>query len=59
MEEAIVTTGMEAISTAIANVFTVVGTVAEQVMNTPITAMFFVAGLIGLGCGILGRLKRV
>ena len=50
---------MESISAAIGNVFTVVSTVADKVMETPVTAMFFVAGLIGLGCGILGRLKRV
>lgn len=50
---------MEAISTAIGNIFTVVGEVATQVMNTPVTAMFFVAGLVGMGCGILGRLKNV
>lgn len=52
-------TAMESISAAIGNVFTVVSTVADKVMETPVTAMFFVAGLIGLGCGILGRLKRV
>lgn len=50
---------MEGITTAIGNVFTVVSEVATQVMATPVTAMFFVAGLIGIGCGILGRLKRV
>ena len=50
---------MEAISTAITNIFSVVGTVATEVMATPVTAMFFVAGLVGMGCGILGRLKRV
>lgn len=50
---------MEAISTAIGNIFTVVSEVATQVMNTPVTAMFFVAGLVGMGCGILGRLKNV
>lgn len=50
---------MEAISTAIGNIFTVVGTVVTQVMSEPVTAMFFVAGIVGLGCGILGRLKRI
>lgn len=50
---------MENMTTAIGNVFTVVGNVANQVMANPVTAMFFVAGLIGLGCGILGRLKHV
>lgn len=50
---------MEAITTAITNIFSVVSTVATQVMATPVTAMFFVAGLVGMGCGILGRLKRV
>lgn len=50
---------MENMTTAIGNVFTVVGEVANQVMSNPVTAMFFVAGLIGLGCGILGRLKHV
>lgn len=50
---------MEAISTAITNIFTVVGSVVTQVMSQPVTAMFFVAGVVGLGCGILSRLKRV
>lgn len=50
---------MSSLTTAISNVFTVVGNVATEVMNNPVTAMFFVAGLIGLGCGILGRLKHV
>lgn len=50
---------MANLSTAIGNVFTVVGNVANQVMDNPVTAMFFVAGIIGLGCGILGRLKHV
>lgn len=59
MEETVVSTGMEAISAAIGNIFTVVSTVADKVMATPVTAMFFVAGIVGLGCGILGRLKRV
>ena len=47
------------ITTAIGNIFGVVQEVAAQVMAQPITAMFFVAGLVGMGCGILGRLKRV
>lgn len=51
--------GMEEISTAVSNIFTVVGTVVTQVMSQPVTAMFFVAGIVGLGCGILSRLKRV
>lgn len=50
---------MEAISTAITNIFTVVGSCVEQIMSQPVTAMFFVAGIVGLGCGILSRLKRV
>ncbi len=50
---------MENLTSAISNVFTVVGNVATEVMSNPVTAMFFVAGLIGLGCGILGRLKHV
>lgn len=57
--EAIGGEGMEQISTAIGNIFTVVGTVVTQVMSQPATAMFFVAGLVGLGCGVLSRLKRV
>ena len=55
----VVSSGMEAISEAVSNVFTVVSTCADQVMAHPYTAMFFVAGLIGLGCGVLGRLKRI
>lgn len=50
---------MDEVSTAISNIFTVVGTVVTQVMGTPVTAMFFVAGIVGLACGILSRLKRV
>lgn len=50
---------MENMGTAIGNVFTIVGDVANAVMSNPVTAMFFVAGIIGLGCGILGRLKHV
>lgn len=50
---------MENITAAITNIFSVVGTVATEVMTYPVTAMFFVAGLVGMGCGILGRLKRV
>lgn len=50
---------MDNMTTAIGNVFTIVGTVANAVMSNPVTAMFFVAGVIGLGCGILGRLKHV
>lgn len=50
---------MEQVTTAISNIFSVVGTVVTQVMSTPVTAMFFVAGIVGLGCGILSRLKRV
>lgn len=50
---------MSNLTAAIGNVFTVVGNVANEVMANPVTAMFFVAGLIGLGCGILGRLKHV
>lgn len=52
-------TTMENIGVAIQNVFTIVGDVANAVMSNPVTAMFFVAGIIGLGCGILGRLKHV
>ena len=50
---------MENIGSAITNVFSIVGDVANAVMSNEVTAMFFVAALIGLGCGILGRLKHV
>ena len=58
-EASVTAVTMENLTSAIGNVFTVVGNVATQVMANPVTAMFFVAGLIGLGCGILGRLKHV
>lgn len=58
-ETAVAALSMDNISTAINNVFIIVGDVAEAVMSNPVTAIFFVAGLIGLGCGILGRLKHV
>lgn len=57
--ESTVATAMETITTAISNVFSVVTSCADQVMSHEYTAMFFVAGLIGIGCGVLGRLKRI
>lgn len=50
---------MAGITTAVGNVFEVVGNVVTEVMAQPALAMFFVAGLIGIGAGILSRLKHI
>ena len=49
----------EAISAATGVIGTVITWTVDTVMANPLLATFFVAGLIGLGIGVLSRLKQV
>lgn len=50
---------MTEITTAITSVFGIVGTTLTEITSDPILTLFFVVPLIGMGCGILRRLKRI
>lgn len=49
----------EAITAATGVIGTVITWTVDTVMANPLLATFFVVGLIGLGIGVLSRLKRV
>ena len=50
-------TGMEAVITAMTDVFTLSGTVVTQITNQPILLFCLAAGMVPIGIGIFKRLK--
>ncbi len=51
-------TGMEAVIAAMSDVFTLSGTVVEQITKQPILLFCLAAGLVPVGIGIFSRLKN-
>ena len=50
-------TGMEAVITAMTDVFTLSGTVVTQITNQPILLFCLAAGMVPIGISIFKRLK--
>ena len=50
-------TGMEAVITAMTDVFTLSGTVVTQITNQPILLFCLAAGMVPIGINIFKRLK--
>lgn len=50
-------TGMEAVITAMSDVFTLSGTVVTQITNQPILLFCLAAGMVPVGINIFKRLK--
>lgn len=50
---------MEGMTTAITSLFSVMTTSLTEVTSNPTLAIFFYASLVGIGIGILRKLKRV
>lgn len=50
-------TGMEAVITAMSDVFTLSGTVVTQITNQPILLFCLAAGMVPIGINIFKRLK--
>ena len=51
-------TGMDAVITAMADVFTLSGTVVTEITKQPILLFCLAAGLVPVGIGIFSRLKN-
>lgn len=50
-------TGMEAVITAMSDVFTLSGTVVTQITNQPVLLFCLAAGMVPIGINIFKRLK--
>ena len=51
-------TGMEAVIAAMSDVFTLSGTIVDQITKQPILLFCLAAGLVPVGIGIFSRLKN-
>ena len=51
-------TGMDAVITAMADVFTLSGTVVTEITKQPILLFCLAAGMVPVGIGIFSRLKN-
>ena len=49
---------MEAMTTGIGSLMSIVGTMLTQITGQPILCVFFVAGLVGTAISVLHQLKR-
>lgn len=53
------TATFENVTTGVSNLMTVVTTMLTTITGDPILCALFVAGFVGIACGILSRLKHV
>lgn len=54
-----VTTAMEALTKAVGDVFTLMGTCFTQITSQPVLVLFLAGSLISVGCGAFARLRHV
>ncbi len=54
-----VTTVMEALTKAVGDVFTLMGTCFTQITSQPVLVLFLAGSLISVGCGAFARLRHV
>lgn len=58
MEE-VTNTVMEALTKAVGDVFTLMGTCFTQITSQPVLVLFLAGSLISVGCGAFARLRHV
>lgn len=54
-----VTTVMEALTKAVGDVFSLMGTCFTQITSQPVLVLFLAGSLISVGCGAFARLRHV
>lgn len=54
-----VTTVMEALTKAVGDVFTLMGTCFTQITSQPVLVLFLAGSLISVGCAAFARLRHV
>lgn len=54
-----VTSVMEALTKAVGDVFTLMGTCFTQITSQPVLVLFLAGSLISVGCGAFARLRHV
>ena len=52
-------TGMEAIITAVGEVLELSGTILNTITGNPILCFLFATGFVGIGVGVVKKLRRV
>lgn len=57
--EGVTTTVMEALTKAVSDVFTLMGTCFTQITSQPVLVLFLAGSLISVGCGAFARLRHV
>lgn len=57
--EGVTNTVMEALTKAVGDVFTLMGTCFTQITSQPVLVLFLAASLISVGCGAFARLRHV
>lgn len=50
---------MEALTKAVGDVFTLMGTCFTQITSQPVLVLFLAGSLISVGCGAFARLRHV
>lgn len=59
MESEVVPTVMEALTKAVGDVFTLMGTCFTQITTQPVLVLFLAGSLISVGVGAFARLRKV
>ena len=59
MGSEVVPTVMESLTTAVGNVFTLMGNCFTQIVNQPVLVLFLAGSLISVGIGAFARLRKV
>ena len=57
--EGVTNTVMEALTKAVGDVFTLMGTCFIQITSQPVLVLFLAGSLISVGCGAFARLRHV
>lgn len=57
--EGVTSTVMEALTKAVGDVFTLMGTCFTQITTQPVLVLFLAGSLISVGCGAFARLRHV
>lgn len=52
-----VTTGMEAITTAVTNIIGIATTMLDTITGNPILMLFFCVPIVGIGVGVVRKLR--
>ncbi len=58
MGSEVVPTVMDTLTTAVGNVFTLMGNCFTQIVNQPVLVLFLAGTLISVGIGAFARLRR-